>query len=461
MKDYYEKIYEIVEKRGEERLRRKQVSISRRHSIIYSAAGLCAAIIVGFGIWHNNNIKQLTNRESNEPEIITTISETTSSAPKTTTSQTGTSYTTSSTPPKTTTASISNTQITSSAQTTAEAVNSLQTTIIESTYNNEQLSETVTSAKISDIRLIAPDIDTVKSKFSEIHLDNGITYKLLYADIDRSTIGMLQKEVNLTNINTAENKRYISDAEIYDVALESTEDLIAVKYSGSEESFLYSPDDTASLDWVDFAISYNEYENSYRSCRTNRISDEKIGEFLGDINLKGINEFNFEEISVSGKIYKIANIAVDCAFAVKYDTDGEYHLFRNINYTPETLGKMISDMNLKDELKIVSARIDEQTYAIDNEKVWEYILSENNAQSYVKGITPSNYGITVDIPTLGRVRIAITVYADGHISTNIPNRSVSFNIGIENTEKFIDYVKQYGVPIELHEHPLNVNVAEE
>ena len=147
--------------------------------------------------------------------------------------------------------------------------------------------------------------------------------------------------------------------------------------------------------------------------------------------------------------------------AVKYDTDGEYHLFRNINYRPETLGQMISDMNLKDELIIVSARIDEQTYAIDNEKVWEYILSENNAQNYGKGITPSNYGITVDIPTLGRVRIAINVYADGHIATNIPNRSASFDIGIENTEKFIDYVKQYGVPIELHEHPLNVNVAEE
>ena len=390
MKDYYEKIYEIVEKRGEERLRRKQVSISRRHSITYSVAGLCAAMIVGFGIWHNNNIKQLANRESSEPEIITTTSETTEVPAKTTTSPTVTTHAASSTNKKAT-ATVSSTQTTS-------------------------LSEIVTSAKTIDIRINAPDFETVKSKFSEIHLDNGITYKLLYANIDRSTIGTLQKEVNLTNIDTAENKRYISDAEIYDVALESTEDLIAVKYNGSEESFLHSPDDTASLDWVDFAISYNEYENSYRSCRSNRISDEKIDEFLGDINLNGINEFNFEEVSASGKIYKIANIAVDCALAVKYDTDGEYHLFRNINYRPETLGQMISDMNLKDELIIVSARIDEQTYAIDNEKVWEYILSENNAQNYGKGITPSNYGITVDIPTLGRVRIAINVYADGHIS---------------------------------------------
>ena len=460
MKDYYEKIYEIVENRGEERLRRKQVSISRRHSITYSVAGLCAAMIVGFGIWHNNNIKQLASIENNNPEIIIATSESTSSSSKTTTSPTVTFYTTSAINKKTTSTS-SITQTTSSLKTTIESSTPPQTTIIETADNNEQLSEIVTSAKTIDIRINAPDFETVKSKFSEIHLDNGITYKLLYANIDRSTIGTLQKEVNLTNIDTAENKRYISDAEIYDVALESTEDLIAVKYNGSEESFLYSPDDTASLDWVDFAISYNEYENSYRSCRSNRISDEKIDEFLGDINLNGINEFNFEEVSASGKIYKIANIAVDCALAVKYDTDGEYHLFRNINYRPETLGQMISDMNLKDELIIVSARIDEQTYAIDNEKVWEYILSENNAQNYGKGITPSNYGITVDIPTLGRVRIAINVYADGHIATNIPNRSASFDIGIENTEKFIDYVKQYGVPIERHEHPLNVNVAEE
>jgi len=456
MKDYYEKIYEIVENRGEERIRQRKAVMVRRTRAVYSTAGLCAAMIVGFGIWHNNNIKQLASRESNEPEIVTATSESTAVSTKTTTSPAVTTHAASSTNKKKTT-TVSSTQTASSVKTAVETSGSAQTTAIESADNHEQSAETVTSAGISEIRINAPDTETVKSQFSEIQLDNGITYKLLYTDIDRSTIGTAQKEVILTSTDRSENKRYVSNAEIYDVSVESSEDLIAVKYGGGEEVHLYSPNETEGLDWINFAMPYGDYY--YRSCGKKRISDDRIGEFLGDIELKALNLFKLdEEVSVSGKIYKIKNISSDCALAVKYETDGEYHLFSNVNYIPETLGQMISDLDLKNEMEIVAAYIDGQAYAIDSEKVWEYLLSEENAQSFENGIHPSDYSVSVNVPILGKVRIVINIYADGHISTNIPTgRAPSFDIGKGNVDKFIEYVRQYGVPIELPPHPSNAN----
>ena len=46
MKEYYEKIYEIVENRGEERIRQRKAVMVRRTRAVYSTAGLCAAMIV-------------------------------------------------------------------------------------------------------------------------------------------------------------------------------------------------------------------------------------------------------------------------------------------------------------------------------------------------------------------------------------------------------------------------------
>jgi len=391
MKDYYEKIYEIVENRGEERIRQRKAVMVRRTRAVYSTAGLCAAMIVGFGIWHNNNIKQLASRESNEPEIVTATSESTAVSTKTTTSPAVTTHAASSTNKRTTT-TVSSTQTASSVKTAVETSWAAQTTAIESADNHEQLSGTVTSAGISENEIIVPDTE---------------------------------KETE------------------HDPA-------------GNEEVYHLSPDDNI-LDILGFVMPYGE---SYYHSSKSRISDDRIGEFLGDINLNTINLFKGldEEISVSGKIYKITNISTDYALAVKYDTDGEYHLFGNINYLPETLGQMISDLDLKNEMEIVAAYIDGQAYAIDSEKVWEYLLSVENAQSFENGIHPSDYSVSVNVPILGKVRIVINIYADGHISTNIPtSRAPSFDIGKGNVDKFIEYVRQYGVPIELPPHPSNVN----
>ena len=61
------------------------------------------------------------------------------------------------------------------------------------------------------------------------------------------------------------------------------------------------------------------------------------------------------------------------------------------------------------------------------------------------------------MPLFNEIRVVIKVFGDGHIHTNVPGNGAAFDIGKENTDKFIEYVKQYGVQIELPPHPSNAN----
>lgn len=250
-----------------------------------------------------------------------------------------------------------------------------------------------------------------------------------------------------------DNKRYIIDAEIYDISVESIGNMIAVRYEGSDEIYLYYAvtDDKFSMDWVNFNVPFGKYGSGYVSCGIQRVDEEKIGNYLENISLNGKNVFTGEDILLTGKVYKINNISPDCAVAVKYDSDNEYHLFRNIIYRPDTLGQLINDMDLRNEMIINSVYLNGSYYKTDPIKVWEYLLSDAAAENCGHGIAHYDQSVSIDLPALGRRNVAINVYSDGYISTNIADSGAKFYIGTVNAQAFIDYVGQYGIPIESND----------
>ena len=71
----YNPITDLVIKEGDailERKRRRAITVKR---VSLSASGLCAAGIIGIGVWHNNNIKNAIHHD--DPSVITAISQTT------------------------------------------------------------------------------------------------------------------------------------------------------------------------------------------------------------------------------------------------------------------------------------------------------------------------------------------------------------------------------------------------
>ena len=448
MKDHYEKIFDVVVKRGDERLRQKKIMKSRCIRAAFSIAGLCAAIIVGVGIWNNNDIGSLRNRHSDSNKIISEPSTdgTTASNTATVTEEQLISQVTE------TTAVTTKTQIVTSVpqSTTAATTPPEQKINITQTSPVELPIETTSTAVISDIRIYSPDKEIISSKFGEICLDDGIVYKLQNTDANASVIRTMKGKTEFTSDDKNENKRYIIDAEIYDVTMESVWDMIAVKYEGSDEIYLYYAitDDVFSLDRVNFNVPFGKYESGYVSCGIQRVNEEKIEKFLDNIILNGKNDVTGEDIQLSGKVFKINGISSDCAVAVMYNNDGEYRLFRNIIYRPDTLGQLINDMNLKNEMIINGVYVNDSFYKIEPVKVWGYLLSDEKSENCGHGVIPCDYCISIDIPTLGRRNIAINVYSDGYISTNIADSAAKFNIGTNNTQGFIDYVNKYGILIE-------------
>lgn len=465
MKDYYEKIFDLVVKKGDERLRRENEKKADRMRITFIVTGLCAAFIVGLGIWHNNNIKNLIDSDIDDTDMIidpsiNVVTSVTTKEEDIVVTSTNASYAAQSTTSVEVT-KYPGTKTSVSSTVASDNATRSHTTSRPQNEKNEQSPEIVTTVKITDVRINAPDSETISSKFSEI-VSDGITYKLQYSDISSSTIGTRRKTVDITNVDITENKRYIISAEIYDVSVESSEKMIAVKYSHSDEIYLYYAlsDDRFSMDWVKFSMPFGKYESGYVSCGTQCVAGEKIGDYLENVSLKGRNDFTNEDISVLGKVYRIKNISSDCALVVRYDNDGEYHLFRNIMYQPETLGQLIDDMDLENEMVINGVYVNDSFYKIEPIKVWDHLLYDDNAERNGQGMTPTDYSVSVDIPVLGRKNVAINVYSNGQISTNIVERVASFNIGKKNAENFFEYVNQYGIKSEKQENYNSMSIEE-
>ncbi len=108
-------------------------------------------------------------------------------------------------------------------------------------------------------------------------------------------------------------------------------------------------------------------------------------------------------------------------------------------------------MDLRNEMKINSVYLNGSYYKTDPIKVWEYLLSDEAAENCGHGIAPHDQSVSIDLPALGRRNVAINVYSDGYISTNIADSGAKFYIGTVNAQAFIDYVSQYGIPVESND----------
>jgi hypothetical protein len=72
----------------------------------------------------------------------------------------------------------------------------------------------------------------------------------------------------------------------------------------------------------------------YRS--TYRISSDNVGEYIGIAGMRGLGPI------YNAKAFKIENIEVTVAIAVKFEEDEGYYLYRNNNTTIDTIKELIS-----------------------------------------------------------------------------------------------------------------------
>jgi len=174
------------------------------------------------------------------------------------------------------------------------------------------------------------------------------------------------------------------------------------------------------------------------------------------------------EHQIPALVSHIRGVSAACAVAVQYEGTEEWYPARDRNfwdYTPQTLGQFIDDLNLRENLTFGTIYY---TYwpggehaevhfdSVDSEKIWELLLSNTEAENVCKDIPSGQLldlfdpeegepdtilEISVSIPILGEENLALEVREDGYISTNLMGMTQkAFQIGEENTQAFVDYV---------------------
>ncbi len=194
-------------------------------------------------------------------------------------------------------------------------------------------------------------------------------------------------------------------------------------------------------------------EIPYASQHT-EIAAENIGSFLSDAVMSGYDIYEDKTYTTDAKVYSVKNISTDCAVAVKIGNESVYYVYINVWYTPETLGDLIDDIDMKNTVSFGKAYKDYTDYDknehvsvvfadFDDSIVWNMILSDTG----IKNIEYDRFkemliSVSVDIPLLGYKNISLGVTKDGYIVTNIMSTQKCFFIGTEKAEAFEAYISE-------------------
>lgn len=207
--------------------------------------------------------------------------------------------------------------------------------------------------------------------------------------------------------------------------------------------------------WEEQTVSeqYSEIKlNSVRySARNAEINPENIGAFLGETTSTGTDVYTEEVHSKDAAIYEIKNISAKCAVAVKFSGRTDYYVYVNSWYQPETLGDLITDLNLKETLSFGSVYYNWVTedkpltiiefVDLEDTKVWEMLLSDESLRAVQDDRSYADkMSVGVNIPLLGYENISLWVTEDGYLVTNILESAKVFYLGTDKTEQFVNYV---------------------
>lgn len=229
--------------------------------------------------------------------------------------------------------------------------------------------------------------------------------------------------------------------------------------------------------WDEQTISQQYQEiilNSHLySTRQTEISSDYIDTTLGKSTVSGFDEYTDTAHETEFTAYSIRKISKECAIAIQFEGRTDYYVYVNTNYQPETLGDLITDLNLKETLSFGPVYYHLQTddspattiefTAPDSSKVWEMLLSDKALETIAdNGAHPFEdiMSVSVNIPLLGYRNIGLWVTEDGYLVTNILDTAKIFYPGTKKTEQFIHYVIEHCNGYEIRYENSSISIPE-
>ena len=238
--------------------------------------------------------------------------------------------------------------------------------------------------------------------------------------------------------------------------------------------------------WEEMPINQQYYlanynEKSYDS-KNAKIPEDNIDQKIGTVILTGKDTYTEETHTINADVYSIKNISSECVIAIRFENTLEYYVYINAYYKPNTLGDLVEDLNLRENLSfgtIIYEYLDstkpenEQIIEVefpdvDSKEIWNMLLNDLTLENIYRdnGKYRSDYfvksvGISIDIPKLGYKNISIELTDKGYLITNILDTGKGFYIGEEKVQEFIDYLTENCKGYQIVYIDTNPNVNEE
>ena len=187
------------------------------------------------------------------------------------------------------------------------------------------------------------------------------------------------------------------------------------------------------------------------------VSEKMVEEYIEDVTLYGYDIYTETGYDIVGKVYRIKGINPACAVALQYPDRTDYFPAVCSKYPPATLGQFISDLNLREHLRVGtvyhSYRDENGTYhdkeyaGLTVEKVWEMLLCDESLPNVyddkdVQFQFDTKISIRIDMPLLGYENISISLSENGYLRTNLLDTEKLFYIGEDTVDTFMAYVEE-------------------
>lgn len=215
--------------------------------------------------------------------------------------------------------------------------------------------------------------------------------------------------------------------------------------------------------WNELAINeqynlFTLYGSEFNSGK-GTVSEDMLDGFLGNVTAQGYDVYEEKAYEKEASVFSIKNISEKGVLAVKFAEDEKYYIYFTFDYDPYTLGEVIEELNLRENIvfgstagctTIENGYMTEWKYSgLDSEKIWELL---SDAEIRTESIfdykdfderLEEELSFRVDVPVLGIENLSMQVTKGGYVHTNMFfGQSMLFNVGKDKTDAFVKYVKE-------------------
>lgn len=345
----YKQIADLVIKEGDailERKRRRAITVKR---VSLSASGLCAAGIVGLGVWRNDKIKIAIH--NGDPSVITEISE------------------------NTTTENI-----------VLTTVNPTETTDIVKTTSFNNTTTKISSAKAETSEVKTDSINTStseKNTIVTIPSNNVLTTTTKNTSDVNEEKTQTTNSIEITDIHTTTattEKITESTAQTTSIELCEIFNNFVFTFSNGDAAVSNEPE-SLELYYINDTVEKEELSGSFiqQSLQKQYFDGDKL------VDIETYSEF-----------FYIKDYSPDVMLAVKFEDSDKYYRYINKSYHPYSIGNFIYAFPLTANDLSNEIFLNEQLLTdCDTKKAWELLtadLSLPNKTTYCQnnGIDPNN-----------------------------------------------------------------------